>query len=41
MGAAELVLLWFYWAGGEAVILTPAARNILGADPDNRILGSD
>jgi hypothetical protein len=38
MGAAELLILWFYWTG-ETVVLTPAASDILGRTGRVNILG--
>lgn len=40
MGAAELILLWFYWSA-EAEILTPAARDIIGKSRRTRIIGRE
>lgn len=40
MGAAELVLLWFYWTG-ETVELLPAARDTIGKTHRERIIGSE
>jgi hypothetical protein len=39
MGAAELLLLWWYWSGAGAVVLAPT--QVLGAPPRSLVLARD